>query len=190
MIFNSLTFLVFFAIVMALHYAPFFAWHQKKINLMIASYLFYAAWNPPFVILLWVSTVVDWWAAQWMVRAKRERTRKAWMLTSVIVNLGMLGYFKYGGFLMDNFVSIAGSLGIIYHPPGWDIVLPVGISFYTFATLSYTLDVYLRRSKPAGSFLNYALFVTFFPHLVARTIHCAAHQSTTVETYRARPTVR
>jgi alginate O-acetyltransferase complex protein AlgI len=167
MIFNSLTFLLFFAVVMALHYAPFFSWHQKKINLMIASYLFYAAWNPPFVILLWVSTVVDWWAAQWMVRAKREGTRKAWMLTSVVVNLGMLGYFKYGGFLMDNFVSIAGSLGIIYHPPGWDIVLPVGISFYTFATLSYTLDVYLRRSAPAGSFLNYALFVTFFPHLVA-----------------------
>src|SRR6185369_16055060 len=155
MIFNSLTFLVFFVIVMALHYAPFFSWHQKKINLMIASYLFYAAWNPPFVILLWVSTVVDWWAAQWMVRARRERTRKAWMLTSVVVNLGMLGYFKYGGFLMDNFVSIAGSLGIIYH---------------TFATLSYTLDVYLRRSAPAGHFLDYALFVTFFPHLVAGPI--------------------
>ena len=92
------------------------------------------------------------------------------MLTSVIVNLGMLGYFKYGGFLMENFVELAGSLGIIYHPPKWDIVLPVGISFYTFATLSYTLDVYLRRSKPAGSFLNYALFVTFFPHLVAGPI--------------------
>ena len=88
----------------------------------------------------------------------------------MVVNLGMLGYFKYGGFLMNNFVSIAGSLGIIYHPPGWDIVLPVGISFYTFATLSYTLDVYLRRSAPAGSFLNYALFVTFFPHLVAGPI--------------------
>src|SRR4051794_41950418 len=97
MIFNSLTFLVFFAIVMALHYAPFFSWHQKKINLMIASYLFYAAWNPPFVILLWVSTVVAWWAAQWMGRAKREQTRKAWMLISVVVNLGVLGYFKYGG---------------------------------------------------------------------------------------------
>ncbi len=150
MIFNSLTFLVFFAVVMALHYAPFFSWHQKKINLMIASYLFYAAWNPPFVILLWISTVVDWWAAQWMVRAKRERTRKLWMLTSVIVNLGMLGYFKYGGFLMDNFVSIAASLGIVYHPPGWDIILPVGISFYTFATLSYTLDVYLQALGAGG----------------------------------------
>src|SRR5437763_2578646 len=169
MIFNSLTFLVFFAVVLAMHNMPF-SWHQKKINLMIASYLFYAAWNPPFVILLWISTVVDWWAAQWMVRAKQERTRRMWMLISVVVNLGMLRYFKYGGFLLDNFVTIAGSLGIIYHPPGWDIVLPVGISFYTFATLSYTLDVYLRRSAPAGSFLNYALFVTFFPHLVAGPI--------------------
>jgi alginate O-acetyltransferase complex protein AlgI len=170
MIFNSLTFLVFFAVVMALHYAPFFSWHQKKINLQIASYLFYAAWNPPFVILLWVSTVVDWWAAQWMVRAKRERTRKLWMVTSVVVNLGMLGYFKYGGFLLTNFVELMATLGIAYHPAKWNIVLPVGISFYTFATLSYTLDVYLRRAKPARHFLDYALFVTFFPHLVAGPI--------------------
>ena len=106
MIFNSLTFVVFFAIVMALHHARFFSWHQKKINLLVASYLFYAAWNPPFVVLLWISTVVDWWAAQWMVRAKEERTRKLWMVTSVVVNLGMLGYFKYGGFLLDNFVEV------------------------------------------------------------------------------------
>src|SRR4051794_20226300 len=128
MIFNSLTFLVFFAVVMALHYAPFFSWHQKKINLMIASYLFYAAWNPPFVILLWVSTVVDWWAAQWMVRAKREGTRKAWMLTSVIVNLGMLGYFKYGGVPMGKFLSVAATLGVIFHPPGRGLVPPVAVS--------------------------------------------------------------
>src|ERR1700746_2405925 len=112
MVFNSLTFIVFFACVLALHSLPL-PWTTKKINLLIASYLFYAAWNPPFVILLWVSTVVDWWAAQWMVRAKRERTRKILMLPSVCVNLGMLGYFKYGGFLLDNFVTVAGSLGII-----------------------------------------------------------------------------
>jgi len=170
MIFNSLTFLVFFTAVLALHYLPLFSWHQKKINLLVASYLFYAAWNPPFVILLWISTVVDWWAAQWMVRAKQERTRKAWMLTSVIVNLGMLGYFKYGGFLLENFVALAASLGVAYKPAEWSIVLPIGISFYTFATLSYTLDVYLRRAKPAKHFLDYALFVTFFPHLVAGPI--------------------
>jgi alginate O-acetyltransferase complex protein AlgI len=170
MIFNSLTFLVFFAIVMALHHARLFSWHQKKINLLVASYLFYAAWNPPFVVLLWISTVVDWWAAQWMVRARSERTRKLWMVTSVVVNIGMLAYFKYGGFLLANFVALAASAGIHYQPPEWSIVLPVGISFYTFATLSYTLDVYLRRAKPAAHFLDYALFVTFFPHLVAGPI--------------------
>ena len=170
MIFNSLTFVVFFAVVLAAHNARFFSWHQKKINLMIFSYLFYAAWNPPFVILLWVSTVVDWWAAQWMVRSKRQATRKAWMIISVVVNLGMLAYFKYGEFLLQNFVTFAATMGITYRPPEWDIVLPVGISFYTFATLSYTLDVYLKRAKPAKHFLDYALFVTFFPHLVAGPI--------------------
>ena len=169
MVFNSLTFVAFFAIVLLLHAMPF-GWTTKKVNLLVASYLFYAAWNPPFVILLWISTVVDWWAAQWMVRSKKESTRRAWMLISVVVNLGMLGYFKYGEFLLDNFITLAGSLGVTYQPPKWDIVLPVGISFYTFATLSYTLDVYLRRAKPAKHFLDYALFVTFFPHLVAGPI--------------------
>ena len=111
MIFNSLTFVVFFALVLALHYAPLFSWRQKKINLLVASYLFYAAWNPPFVILLWVSTVVDWWAAQWMVRAKTQATRKAWMIISVVVNLGMLAYFKYGEFLLANCVTLAASAG-------------------------------------------------------------------------------
>ncbi|GAA3997328.1 MBOAT family protein [Sphingomonas humi] len=169
MIFNSLTFVVFFAIVLALHNAPF-SWRQKKLNLLVASYLFYAAWNPPFVILLWVSTVVDWWAAQWMVRSQRQSTRRAWMIVSVVVNLGMLGYFKYGNFLLENFAEILNAAGIAYQPPAWDIILPVGISFYTFATLSYTLDVYLRRAEPAKHFLDYALFVTFFPHLVAGPI--------------------
>src|SRR3954463_11140900 len=153
MIFNSLTFLVFFAVVMALHYAPFFSWHQKKINLLIASYLFYAAWNPPFVILLWISTVVDWYAAQGLVKSERPTARRAWMLLSVVVNLGMLGYFKYGAFLLENFKALMATFGVDYQPPSFSIVLPVGISFYTFATLSYTLDVYLRRAAPARNFL-------------------------------------
>ena len=108
MIFNSLTFVVFFALVLALHNAAF-SWRQKKINLLVASYLFYAAWNPPFVILLWVSTVVDWWAAQWMVKSERQSTRRMWMIISVVVNLGMLAYFKYGEFLLENFVTLAAS---------------------------------------------------------------------------------
>jgi alginate O-acetyltransferase complex protein AlgI len=169
MVFNSLTFMAFFAVVLVLHAMPF-SWHTKKLNLLIASYLFYAAWNPPFVILLWISTVVDWFAAQKLVHAHRQLVRRAWMLLSVVANLGMLGYFKYGHFLLENFSALMAGIGVHYMPPAWDIVLPVGISFYTFATLSYTLDVYLHRAMPARRFLDYALFVTFFPHLVAGPI--------------------
>jgi alginate O-acetyltransferase complex protein AlgI len=169
MIFNSLTFVAFFAIVLALHAMPF-SWTVKKINLLIASYVFYSAWNPPFVLLLWISTVVDWFAAKQLVYATNPWSRRGWMLISVIANLGMLGFFKYGNFLLANFSALLLSAGIHYQPPQYDIVLPVGISFYTFATMSYTLDVYLRRAAPARNFLDYALFVTFFPHLVAGPI--------------------
>ena len=169
MVFNSLTFVVFFVLVLGIHSLPL-PWIVKKINLLIASYVFYAAWNPPFVILLWVSTVVDWYAARGLVLAKRKASRYAWMLLSVVANLGMLGYFKYGQFLVDNFSALMASIGVDWQPARYDIVLPVGISFYTFATLSYTLDVYLRRAQPARNFLDYALFVTFFPHLVAGPI--------------------
>jgi len=169
LVFNSLTFVLFFAIVLALHAMPF-GWTVKKINLLIASYIFYSAWNPPFVILLWVSTVVDWFAAQQLVKAENPWRRRAWMLISVVANLGMLLYFKYGQFLVDSFAAFAGQFGVHYSPPAYNIILPVGISFYTFATMSYTLDVYLRRAAPARNFLDYALFVTFFPHLVAGPI--------------------
>jgi alginate O-acetyltransferase complex protein AlgI len=168
-IFNSLTFVVFFACVLLLHSMPF-EWTTKKINLLIASYLFYAAWNPPFVALLWISTVVDWYAAQKLVLAERPAVRRAWMLVSVVANLGMLSYFKYGAFLLQNFSALLAGIGVNYKPPALDIALPVGISFYTFATMSYTLDVYLHRAAPARNFLDYALFVTFFPHLVAGPI--------------------
>ncbi|MGH8041799.1 MAG: MBOAT family O-acyltransferase [Rudaea sp.] len=169
MVFNSLTFAAFFACVLVVHNLPL-AWTWRKVNLLLASYLFYSAWNPPFVILLWISTIVDWYAAQGLVKARRESARHAWMLLSVIANLGMLGYFKYGQFLLDNFAALLHAAGVAYQPVPSDIVLPVGISFYTFATLSYTLDVYLRRALPAENFLDYALFVTFFPHLVAGPI--------------------
>ena len=169
MVFNSLLFVVFFVVVLGLHSLPL-PWTVKKTNLLIASYLFYAAWNPPFVILLWVSTVVDWMAAQALVRSEKVWARRAWMLISVVLNLGMLSYFKYGQFLTDSFAAAVSVLGVHYSAPKLDIVLPIGISFYTFATMSYTLDIYLRRAKPATNFLDYALFVTFFPHLVAGPI--------------------
>ena len=174
MLFNSLTFLVFFAVVLALHRLPL-SWRVKKVNLLVASYLFYAAWNPPFVVLLWISTLLDWWVAARLYRTDSLRGRRLLLLASVAINLGLLGYFKYGGFLLENFTQAAAAVGVEYRPPAWDIVLPVGISFYTFQTMAYSLDVYLRRARPADSFLDFALFVTFFPQLVAGPIIRPTH---------------
>jgi alginate O-acetyltransferase complex protein AlgI len=173
-LFNSLTFIVFFAIVLALHYAPF-SWTTKKFNLLIASYLFYAAWNPPFVILVWLSTVVDWHVANRLHLEERQARRRFLLLISVLVNLGLLGYFKYGEFMLQNFQVLMAAIGVDYQPPEWSIVLPVGISFYTFQTMAYSLDVYLRRAAPAKSFLDFSLFVTFFPQLVAGPIVRPTH---------------
>ena len=161
--------MVFFAVVLALHYAPL-PWTAKKANLLVASYLFYAAWNPPFVLLLWLSTLVDWNVAKKLHVEQRQARRRMLLMVSIAVNLGLLGYFKYGGFLMENFQALMAALGIAYQPPDWSIVLPVGISFYTFQTMAYSLDVYLKRAVPAKSFLDFALFVTFFPQLVAGPI--------------------
>ncbi|HYW31061.1 MAG TPA: MBOAT family O-acyltransferase, partial [Gemmatimonas sp.] len=142
----------------------------KKWHLLLASYAFYAAWNPPFVVLLWLSTVLDWYVAKAMDRREDLTQRRLLLAVSLVGNLGLLGYFKYGTFLLDNFVSLAAMAGITYVPPAQDIILPVGISFYTFQTLAYSLDVYLRRARPSRSFLDFALFVTFFPQLVAGPI--------------------
>jgi alginate O-acetyltransferase complex protein AlgI len=169
LLFNSLTFVVFFAIVLALHNAPL-PWKVKKTNLLLASYIFYAAWNPPFVLLLWLSTMVDWWVAKGIFTTEQKSRRRVLLGVSLAVNLGLLGYFKYGGFLLENWQVLMSAIGVTWTAPGWDIVLPVGISFYTFQTMAYSLDVYLRRAKPADSLLDFALFVTFFPQLVAGPI--------------------
>jgi alginate O-acetyltransferase complex protein AlgI len=162
---------VFFTVLLVLHRLPF-SWTTKKVNLLIASYAFYAAWNPPFVLLLWASTVVDWFIARgiYAARDKSRAVRRSWLVISVAVNIGFIGFFKYGEFLLQNWQALMSTFGITWVAPEWDIVLPIGISFYTFVTLSYTLDVYLGRLKPIDSFLNYALFVTYFPHLVAGPI--------------------
>ena len=151
MVFNSLTFAVFFACVLALHNLPF-SWTTKKSNLLIASYLFYAAWNPPFVILLWVSTVVDWWAAKALVTAQRPSARRAWMLLSVVANLGMLGFFKYGQFLLDNFTTVMHTVGIAYQPPQYAMVLPSGSpSTHSPPCLTPSTCICVARHRPVAS---------------------------------------
>jgi alginate O-acetyltransferase complex protein AlgI len=173
MIFNSYSFIIFFLIVLSCHYCPWFSWPAKKWLLLCFSYLFYAAWNPPFVILIWLSSVLDWYAAKRIARAHCIGSRhhaRAWLALSMIGNLGVLGYFKYGGFLLDNITVLLGYLHVAYAPPRIDIILPVGISFYTFQTMSYTLDVYRRNTPPSKSIIDFLLYVTFFPQLVAGPI--------------------
>jgi D-alanyl-lipoteichoic acid acyltransferase DltB (MBOAT superfamily) len=149
--------------------------------------VFYAAWDPVFIVLVWLSTVVDWTAARLISGAATRSRKRVLLIGSVIVNLGVLGYFKYGNFVLANVVMALHAIGVDYQPMPIDIVLPIGISFYTFHTLSYTLDVYLGRATPWPSFLDFALYVTFFPALVAGPIlrssqflpQCAAPRRTT-----------
>lgn len=169
MIFNSYTFIVFFLIVLFLYNLPLL-WKVKKAILLVASYIFYAAWNPPFILLLWLSTTIDFYVGKALYQQTDRVKRRMLLVVSLAGNLGMLCYFKYGTFLLENFVHIVNGLGIAYQPAEANIILPAGISFYTFTTLCYTIDMYKRHTRPVASLLDFSLFVTFFPHLVAGPI--------------------
>lgn len=169
MVFNSFTFIAFFIVMIVLHNLPF-PWKVKKINLLLASYVFYAAWNPPFILLLWLSTIVDFFVGRALYTQENKHKKRALLVISLIGNLGMLCFFKYGNFLLENFVAIVHAMGIDFNPAKPGIILPAGISFYTFTTLCYTIDMYKRKSQPVKSLLDFSLFVSFFPHLVAGPI--------------------
>lgn len=170
MLFNSLGFILFLAIILALYYSPIFKWNSKKRMLLVFSYIFYGLWNPPLIALLWISTLVDWIAGNNIYKEENESKRKFWLMVSMVVNLGFLAFFKYGNFLLENFISIINLAGLEYEPLPFNILLPMGISFYTFQTMSYTIDIYQKKLEPARSFLDFALYVTFFPQLVAGPI--------------------
>lgn len=170
MLFNSLGFIVFLAVVLTLYYTTLLNWTHKKMMLLLASYVFYGLWNPPLILLLWISTMVDWTAGNKLAKEERPKVRKMWLLLSMVVNLGFLAFFKYGDFLLENFVGIANGIGWDFQARPMDIILPMGISFYTFQTMSYTIDIYKRKIEPAKTFLDFALYVTFFPQLVAGPI--------------------
>ena len=170
MLFNSLSFVVFLVIVLALYYSKIFNWTFKKRMLLFTSYVFYGLWNPPLVILLWISTVIDWITGKQLATEENKRKRLLWLLLSMVVNLGFLFFFKYGNFLLENFTLLMNFVGIEYKALPMDIILPMGISFYTFQTMSYTIDMYWRKTERARTFLDFALYVTFFPQLVAGPI--------------------
>ena len=141
--------------------------------LLIASYVFYGFWDWRFLALLFVSTVVDYNLALLIEKSESPGERKALLAASICVNLGILGFFKYFGFFAESFASLLNSFGFQSSTPFFNIVLPVGISFYTFQTMSYTIDVYRRKLPATRNFFDFALFVSFFPQLVAGPIERA-----------------
>jgi len=168
MLFNSFQFWVFLAIVLALYRLLSHRWQNHM--LLAASYVFYGFWDWRFLSLVFLSTFVDYWTAVFIDATDSRKRRRTILLASLIVNLGALGIFKYYGFFAAELTGLLGWLGIPASLPALNIILPVGISFYTFQTLSYTIDVYRKDTKPASSFLDFALYVAFFPQLVAGPI--------------------
>ncbi|MEP7205679.1 MAG: MBOAT family O-acyltransferase [Casimicrobiaceae bacterium] len=169
MTFDSLTFLAFLCVVY-LAYWLVAGWTARKALLLVASYVFYGAWNPFFVLLLMATTGFDWVAGRLLERMEAQARRRALLIASILVNLSALGFFKYAQFFSDTAIDLARMFSIHWKPLDLGILLPVGISFYTFESLSYVVDVYRRRIKASRSMLDYGLYVTFFPHLVAGPI--------------------
>lgn len=171
MLFNSLPFLIFFPCVFVLYYAlPF---RFRKYMLLAASYYFYMCWKPEFIVLILFSTLVDYFCGLGMARYPG---RKKWLLAlSLTMNLGLLFFFKYLNFFGETLTALCRAVSIPFSAPALNIILPVGISFYTFQTLSYTLDVYRGRLEPERDFVTFALFVSFFPQLVAGPIEKASN---------------
>lgn len=169
MIFTELRFLAFLAVVLAVHWALRNAW-TRKLWLLAASYLFYGLWDWRFLSLIVGSTALDYFVGLKLEGNDDERSRKRWITLSVAANLGLLGVFKYTNFFLDSAIRLANALGFEASPHVLGIVLPVGISFYTFQTMSYSLDVYRRNLRAVRDPLDFALFVAFFPQLVAGPI--------------------
>ncbi len=171
MIFHSLDFIVFFVAVVGLYWAMPFRWQNRF--LLAASWFFYGYVSPWFIGPLAVATLTDFLVAREIpARPGRERLLVA---VSVAINLGMLGVFKYFGFFVDNVNAIFSSFGLTTFEPGLSIILPVGISFYTLQSIGYTVDVYRKRIAPCRSLVDYALYVSFFPQLVAGPIERSTH---------------
>lgn len=176
MLFNSLDFALFLPIVFALYWFVF----QKNLRaqnalVFIASYVFYGWWDWRFLSLILFSTAVDFLVGIQLGRIVKSNHRKAWLWVSILVNLGFLGFFKYYNFFLENFSAAFSLLGHPLSIRGLDIVLPVGISFYTFQTMSYSIDVYRNKLNPTSDFIAFGAFVSFFPQLVAGPIERASN---------------
>jgi len=176
MLFNSIDFAIFLPIVFLLYW--FVANKNLKLQnflIVIASYVFYGWWDWRFLSLILFSTIVDYLVGRGLEKQENTTKRKLLLWTSITVNLGFLGFFKYYNFFLENFVEAFSFFGHPINPQGLNIILPVGISFYTFQTLSYSIDVYKRKLEPTKDFVAFMAFVSFFPQLVAGPIERATN---------------
>ena len=176
MSFNSFEFLIFVIIFFFFYWKVF----QKNLKLqnvlvLVASYYFYGRWDWRFLFLLLFSTVLDYFLALRIYNAKTNESKKLLITLSILINLGILFVFKYFNFFIDNFSNLSSLFGLSFNYTSLQIILPVGISFYTFQSLSYTIDVYMGNLKPTNDFITFASFVSYFPQLVAGPIERATN---------------
>ncbi len=175
MLFNSFEFVFFLPLVLSVYW-----WLGKDRRLLqngwllMASYVFYGWWDWRFLSLIVISSTADFWIGKWMYESKSARSKKRLLYASLLINLGILGFFKYFNFFVDSVADLFQVLGLPFHTYSLSIILPVGISFYTFQSLSYTIDIYKGKLKPTSDGLAFFTFVCFFPQLVAGPIERAA----------------
>ena len=174
MIFTTFTYFIFVAAIFNVYWAI----RLRKIQnifLICGSFVFYAWWDYRFASLILLSALIDYLIGFWLSKTEKPATRKGLLLFSITANLAILGIFKYFGFFLENFVSFMGFFGIAFGPLDLQIVLPVGISFYTLQTMGYTIDVYRKKFRATKDFVSYLAFVSFFPQLVAGPIERAGN---------------
>lgn len=175
MLFNSLSFAIFLPIVFTVYWLLKNNYRWQNILLLVASYYFYMAWDWRFGFLLLFSTLLDYYTGLKMHQSSNPNGRKFWLWLSIGINLGFLGFFKYYNFFIESFTELLQSFGLQANPWTLKIILPVGISFYTFHGLSYVIDIYKKKIPAEKNFIDYAVFVAFFPLLVAGPIERATH---------------
>ncbi len=168
--FNSYAFALFFAAFLPAYWLLRKWRPAQNVLLLAASYYFYSCWNPKFLSLLILSTVVDFACGLWLGRVENPRQRRSILALSMVLNLGMLAFFKYFNFFAESLQVLLASAGVSVARHHLEVVLPIGISFYTFQSMSYVIDVYRRELKPTRNLIQFATFVSFFPHLVAGPI--------------------
>lgn len=186
MLFNSIEYFYFFIIVYSIYWViGIKRTSYQNLLLLIASYIFYAWWDYRFLSLIFISSLIDYFLAQMIYTTHKSSLRKIYLTLSLTANLGFLAFFKYFNFFIDSWIHLLSSVGYqVSSTTTLSIILPVGISFYTFQTLSYTIDVYQKNLKPSKSFINFATFVALFPQLVAGPIERAKNLLPQIEQSR------